>query len=289
VSNGTRVVVDPSDYVEGLYLVEEKAMPVYTSRYYKYENGKFVEVTETKQTSTYASTRRFFSIKTSKKHYNFEPDIMKNIEEKKWVYAQYQHPGVGGYQHSQWKQGDWRRYYGVDDYSEYYGAGGMGSWEGYGLSPSGYPETPPFTEKNPIDKNLPVPVGKQMPIDAIIHAAQGMRIIDEDDEKDFNICSECIHRDEHLEWFLENAELIDEATDEDIDKLQDNFLSKDDVEEMMMKDQSPAAINDEVVKMLKKHNIKPSIPPKGIPMQPIRAFDKAGKLIPFITKLRGRL
>jgi hypothetical protein len=116
-----------------------------------------------------------------------------------------------------------------------------------------------------------------------------MRIIDEDDEKDFNICAECIHRDEHLEWFLDNAELIDEATDEDIDKLNDNFLSKDDVEEMMLKDQSPAAINDEVVKMLKKHRIAPAtMPPRPI-QQPIRLFDKAGKLIPFITKLRGKL
>jgi len=292
VSNGTRVVVDPSDYVDGLYLVEEKAMPVYTSRYYKYENGKFVEVTETKPTSSYVSTRRFFSLKTSKKNYSFEADIMTNITEKKWTYAPYVYAGG-----RDWKQGDWQKYYnhwGIDDYSEYYGAEGVGAWEGYGVSPSGYPEPGPFVEHNtPVDKNLPVPCGKHMPIDAIVHGA-GMKIIDTPDDE-FNICSECIHRDEKLEWALEHADLIDNVSDEDFDKLDDNFLTKDDVEELL-KDQSPAAINDEAVRMLTKHRImttpQTQLPlPRFIPRPPvpIRAFGKDGRIIPFITKVRGKL
>jgi len=282
VSNGTRVQVDAADYIEGLHLVEEKEIPVYTSRYYKYENGKFVEVTETKQTTAYANTRKFFTLRTSKKNYKFEENIMTNIEEKKWVYTPYV---GGGYQ-----RGDWAKYYerwggvgrSIQDYSDYYG--GRSDWEGYRLSPSGYPETVEYNNPN---KNLPVPCGKHLPIDAIIHA-KGMSIIDAPNESDeYNICSECIHRDEKLEWALEHADLIDNATDEEIEKLDDNFLTRDEVEEMMVKDQSPAEINDEVVKMLKKHNIKGPMAP-FIRRSPIRAFDKDGKVIP-MTRLRGRL
>jgi hypothetical protein len=232
-SNGTRVQVNPLDYISGLHLVQEVKEAPRTSKYYKYIDGALKEVEST--VSPIQSTKKYYTLKTSPKSYLFEAALLDNITEKKYEYSKYVHGHFGTYWH------EYQDYFGAyqwwrDPRYMYEKDGNKKEEKPHpvfgpppGVTPIKFPDRSTIESLLADEKeNADIYIehnSKYVPIDSLI---DGMHVIDHLDDEDWNPCKDCIHRDEKLEWILEHATEIDEATDAEIEKLEDQFIPRTD-------------------------------------------------------------
>lgn len=263
VSNGTRITVDPKDYISGLMLIEELKEVPRASKYFKWVNSKFVEVTHTSTIATPVSytTKKYYTLKTSPNNYLFDLALLDNIEEKKYEPGKIVYTGYGGYAGMGAWGSEWDEYYGGawwnDPRSMYNKTPEIPIPSAFapqpGVTPIKFPDRSTF-ESLLIDENENTDVyvehnSKFVPINSIV---SGTKIIDHLDDDDFNPCMECIHRDEKLDWILEHATEIDEADDKEIDALKDKFYPRVDLDDQPYFNSAFDEINKESIDIIQK-------------------------------------
>jgi hypothetical protein len=269
VSNGTRITVDPKDYISGLVLVEELKEVPRATKYFRWENSKFIEVTHTSTVTPIAcTTKKYYTLKTSPKSYLFDLSLLDNIEEKKYepgriVYTGY--PGYHGYTGGMGGMGAWS-----GEWDDYYG----GAW--WNDPRSMYdrkPEAPvPHSVFGPQPGVTPIQFPDRSTVESLladenedvdvyiergntfvpINIAQATKIIDSLDDDDFNPCMDCIHRDEKLNWILEHATEIDEADDKELDALTDKYYPRIDLDDQPYFNSSFDEVNRQSLETIQK-------------------------------------
>ena len=212
VANGYRIMIDPSDYVEQLELtkdIDEKEERA-TTTIYRYIDGKLVK--DDKKTSRYSYTQRKFDkryVSTVSNHQKrFNKKWMKMVEKGTYAHV-YRGAGAAAYGWTPRNQG-W--------------GGNYDSWA--------WGEHQPWRN----NKNLPATViNRSIPPQNVgPQKTPGIIFPPHDtDEDDYNACEGCLHRDDKIQWAIE--QYTEEVDGPDEDELTNNFVLDDRFDHMFQK------------------------------------------------------
>jgi len=189
ISNGTRFIGEPEEYIDKLVKVE--GFQSQTKRkVYKYVDGKLQETKSQPYVSKYHTTR-----------YNVDVPDSKKVFNKKWLTKV--------------------------EYKVYKWAGGAAKWKNIhaNVDKQGWNEYwQAFYAHigNPDKHDHPGSVYAASQKGEVKSVGD---LIDEYDDEDFNPCSECVFKDTKIDWALEQYT----EPDEDVDNPTDNFIPEDSV------------------------------------------------------------
>lgn len=181
VSNGFRQMIEPSDYITDIFLMEEtnpvENKPVRTV--YKYVNGKMVkdEKASNKYTYTYKKFDRRYGINCSESDATFNKKWMKMVEKGTYTYKSYQ--------------------------------GGYANWYGYGVPNGGrnWGRNYDANAWQEAGRNLPTTINKGTRISSLVTQCKNpIEFPPHTQEGDYVPCSTCLHR---------SCKLTDELDQED--------------------------------------------------------------------------
>lgn len=223
VANGHRVMVDPCEYVDKLKLtqdVDEKEERA-TTTIYTYKDGKLVK--DEKKTSRYTYSHRKYDkryvVQVTDHQKRFNQKWMKKVEKGTYTY----HRAYGGA-------------YGNQGWGSHYDSWAWGQHQPWRAN-----------------KNLPSTVVKRgVPPQNVGPQKTPGVVFPEHEDEDFNPCENCMHRDDKIQWAIE--QYTDEVDEPDEEDLKDNFVLDDKFDHMFEK-VNATALNIICAKCNLKYNI----------------------------------